>query len=372
MINTNGGLFYGTLIDSGTLSSILKDLNGNTITGGSGITCYRSGGSTGNSIASRNNFYNDSGIRTFARVGYGHTLPTINDYCLENEVSEEININDILICAYGANDFMRYSTSSVEGTGHTRNPDGTMCYEFTFYNNTDNAITFYEIGLFVNANNSQPVSPFMVARNVNPNGWIVPARENITITIELDFACNQMITRQGGRYFTSIFGSGQYGFYDYRGIEITWTIDGRPTGASGTTQAVTPNAYTGSSTYGTFARLGVGQSANSEPQYTMEQEELDGVNVNTTITCSSAVLYPNRTTNGKWDYTYTFNNSGSSSITVYEMGLFVRHPNAVFMIGRMVNENGWTFAAGESKTIVATIQLCGATNEMETAPINNG
>ena len=376
MINKNGGLFYGSIIDYGTLSSVLTDINGDTMT--SNIVCDRSYGSrTGNTYPTNNNAYSLSIIRTFARIGYGNTLPTINDYCLENEESNGVNINDVVYCTVANISYGLYSQYGTSPSITQKIPDGTLCYTYTFYNNSDNDITFYEIGQFVNPVASASSIPFMTMRCVNPNGWTVKARENITLTLEMDFCCGTVLGKQGGRYITSGFDytTSILGFIDYQGNAISGvSISLKATGTNSNSQAATDNSYTTQATQGVFARLGVGQTAVTATDYCVENEILsDDSNINSVVVCRSATLYTNRTGdgNGKWVYSYTFENTGSTSITAYEIGLFVRISGVSFMLGRKVNESGWTFASGETKTINFEIEICGATNDME-RPINNG
>lgn len=373
MINKNGGLFYGTLIDRTPLSAVLVDVNGNLT--GENVTCSNSLTSGNNTYADTNNLFGYTLRRTFARIGYGNTLPTINDYCLEQEELNGVNINNIIYCGGAYGNYTLYNPASTTSSYEGKASDGTMCYAFTFYNNTNSDVTFYEIGLFVNTQISAPTYPFMTARCVNPNGWTIKARENITLVIEMDFACGKGILKQGSRYFTSAFsvGVGQYGYINYLGNEIQGTSSLRPTGTGANSNATRNNAYSDSNN-GIFARLGVGQTAVTPTDYCMENEILASEdNINDVVECSSGTLYTNRTGggNGKWVYSYTFSNSTSSDIVAYEIGLFCRDVGGTYMIGREVNETGWTFPAGSTKTINFEIEICGATNDME-RPINNG
>lgn len=368
MINRNGGLFWGTLIDTHNLSSILTDIDGNTITGN--VTCSRGTGS-GNAIPNFNNKRDYATIRTYARIGYGNTTPNVNEYALENEENNGTNINDIVICCGATRDI-------GTGTG-TRTQDlscevdGTVCYSFDFYNNTDEDITFYEIGMFVNTATSTPTHPFMITRNVNKDGWLIKAREVITLTIEIDYAGNEIITKQGARFFSNLFlqSSGMYGFKQPSGAAPKGSVQATPTGSNSNTQAITDNGAGGTTPVGVFMRVGVGTTEMDYSDYKLENEVVNEDNINDIISVSSAVLNNNSTSNGVWEYEYTLNNTSSDSIRFYEIGLFVRASFGVIMLARKVNSEGWEIAGNGSKNITISIGLYGATNSDETVPPND-
>lgn len=362
MINTNGGLFYGTLIDAGNISAILKDVDGNTVTGN--VTCSR-GETNGNAIPSFNNSRDYAVLRTYARLGYGRTLPTIDDYNLENEVSDNVNINDILICcnaARGINSTTARTTQSIDS-----NVDGSVCYEYTFYNNSDNDITFYEVGQFVNTDSVAPTHPFMAIRNVNENGWTVKARECITLNIEINYAGNTMLTKQGARFFSNLFSGlvGMYGFKTATGGAPTGSVQAVPTGSTANTQAITENSISTSSPRGICIRMGYGTTPVTVEDFKLAEETSEDVNINNVLSVTRAVLNNNRQTNGKWSYEYTVSNTGSENITFKEIGLFIRDGFGFIMLGRKVNETGWTVEAGNTLNISVDISIAGATNSDE-------
>lgn len=363
MITKNGGLFYGTLIDTGTLSSVLKDYQSNLIN--SNVTCSR-GEQSGNSVASFINRFGDTGLRTFCRIGYSSENPTINDYALGNELDDNnVNINEIVICSNARRLVNGFIPTTSYDVGLPS--DGTMCYIFTFYNNTDNDIKFYEIGLFVNNDGSAPTHPFMTARNVNKDGWTVKAREDITMSIEINFAGGNGLVNQGGRYFSNLFLSnfGMYGFKTVAGSVPSGTISAVPSGSTANTQATTTTSTGSSSPRGVFIRIGVGRNETNKEDYKLEEETVEGTNLNNVISLSSAVLNVNRTDTGSWDYEYTIYNPSTDDITFYEVGLFNRQGNGTILLGRIVNDTGWTIRAGGILNFTYKITLCGATNPDE-------
>lgn len=369
MITKNGGLFYGTLIDTGTLSSVLKDYQNNLIN--SNVTCGRSD-TTGNSVASFNNRFDYTVLRTFCRIGYSSESATINDYALGNELDDNnVNINDVVICSNARREVNGFIPTTNYDVGLPS--DGTICYIFTFYNNTNNDIKFYEIGLFVNNDVVSPTHPFMTVRNVNKSGWTIKAREDITMSIEINFAGGNGLVNQGGRYFSNLFlnSTGMYGFKTVAGNVPSGTIIAVPNGSSANTQATTTTS-TGSagsgSQPGVFIRIGVGRNETNKEDYKLEEETVEGTNLNNVISLSSAVLNVNRTHTGSWDYEYTISNPSADDITFYEVGLFNRQSNGTVLLGRIVNDTGWTIRAGGTLNFTYKITLCGATNPDEVDP----
>lgn len=80
-------------------------------------------------------------------------------------------------------------------------------------------------------------------------------------------------------------------------------------------------ANTGDNQRGIKMRLGVGTTAPAISDYDLANRLVDGVDINTIVTCSSISM--SATSNGAIIYTAVFANTGSASYVIREIGLFV-------------------------------------------------
>lgn len=114
-----------------------------------------------------------------------------------------------------------------------------------------------------------------------------------------------------------IFGNGSILKAGIATGEVKWND-----GTSITTSVTQPNMYldearTENNQRGVHMFLGVGTTAPTEADYWLDETEVDNVDINTVVTCSSASVSG---TGGNPVYTFTFyNNSSTDSFTVTEL-----------------------------------------------------
>lgn len=100
-------------------------------------------------------------------------------------------------------------------------------------------------------------------------------------------------------------------------------------------------------------RLGVGTTPPKPEDIWLDETEVDGVDINTYITCTSASVAGQ--TDGSVKYSFTFSNGGSSAVTINEICILCSpsrtNPpaNAGIMLGRKVI-TPTTIAAGGTAT----------------------
>lgn len=75
---------------------------------------------------------------------------------------------------------------------------------------------------------------------------------------------------------------------------------------------------------GMCLNLGVGDTTETFNDYTLDEMEINGVDVNTIVTCqySTYKWSASTTDNGSVVMTFTFQNTGADSVTIKELGLF--------------------------------------------------
>ena len=97
----------------------------------------------------------------------------------------------------------------------------------------------------------------------------------------------------------------------------------------------TVSSVSSASTGGMVMNLGVGSAEPSASDYYLDETEIDGVDVNTVVTCQSTNPWsPTILDNGNIAYTYTFVNTGSDAITITEIGLSFLCTTGKFLVGR--------------------------------------
>ena len=142
--------------------------------------------------------------------------------------------------------------------------------------------------------------------------------------------------------------------------EVKWND-----GTSIATSVTQPNMYldearTENNKRGVHMFLGVGTAAPTEADYWLDETEVDGTDINSIITCSSASVSG---TGGNPVYTFTFyNNSSTDSFTVTELCLCDLPYNAgadgrFIMLARKVLESPRTVAPHESFTFAYEVKF---------------
>ncbi len=97
--------------------------------------------------------------------------------------------------------------------------------------------------------------------------------------------------------------------------------------------------------------LGVGDTAPTVNDYSVAQSLIDGVDVNTLIVCTAAMMSFGST--GNPVYTYAFTNNAADAITVKEIGLSITlsgGSQGKYLLAREVLSSPRTVAPGETVT----------------------
>lgn len=151
MITKNGGAVMTIFAQTGSQSWTLKDKNGTAFT----VLSMAYGGT----FMKKAETSQDEG--TWARLGSGDTEPTVNDYNLEQEVNVSCVSASLAVA------------------------DGKAIYTYSFLNNTSEAVTVSEMGLFTFISgyyNNQ----ILVARKLIPARTIQPG-ETATFSYTIRF-----------------------------------------------------------------------------------------------------------------------------------------------------------------------------------------
>ena len=121
----------------------------------------------------------------------------------------------------------------------------------------------------------------------------------------------------------------------------------------------TVDSVSSASTGGMVMNLGVGSAEPAASDYYLDETEIDGVDVNTLVTCqsSSNTWNPTALDNGNLAFTYVFRNVGSNAVTVTEMGLSFVCTTGKFLVGRKLIAPR-TIQPGETVTFTYELAYC--------------
>lgn len=111
-----------------------------------------------------------------------------------------------------------------------------------------------------------------------------------------------------------------------------------------------PTSTSATAEIGTVMNLGVGNTTPTLDDYWLADTDLNGVDVNTVVTCSGASV--SWSTTGNPIYTFLFTNTGADSVTISEIGLSFLAGNAhgKFLLAREVLADTCTIRANETVT----------------------
>lgn len=157
MIVKNGSMIFGIMrILGSTESMTLIKIDGSQRQNSGNFSVYTAG--TENVIGTT--IYDQ---KIVMRVGTGSTAPTVNDYCLAAD-----DTNDTLTCTFAA---------------ISRSSTGNPIYMYSFTNSGSTAFTVSEVGLFWHYN-----SDFvMLGREVLTSPRVVQPNETVTFSYEIAF-----------------------------------------------------------------------------------------------------------------------------------------------------------------------------------------
>lgn len=110
---------------------------------------------------------------------------------------------------------------------------------------------------------------------------------------------------------------------------------------------------------GMCLNLGVGDAAETADDYTLDNMLVDGVDVNTIVTCQYSTYKWNAfaTDAGTLVMQYTFRNTGSAPITVKELGLFYVNKTMKILCARKVIPPR-TIQPSETVTFAYELDFC--------------
>lgn len=153
-----------------------------------------------------------------------------------------------------------------------------------------------------------------------------------------------MITKNGAQLLNRQVVSGQSSGITYVDIDNVQVTSGYGTYAYAFKNCIRDNltypisSGTVNDGQGMCLNLGVGDAPETFDDYTLDEMEIGGVDVNTIVTCqySTYKWSASTTDNGSIVMTYTFQNTGTDAVTVKELGLFYVNKTMKILCARKV------------------------------------